>query len=100
MKTADIKLGMRVKRRSDESSFVRDRNPNLKGRRVGIIIGLPERLTDRHIAVAVQWAGSTRVDNVMIHRLAPLPKDQQPVALGGNWVPIQGGPFAGAASAA
>ena len=87
MKTADFQLGMRVRRRTDESSFVRDRrdHPKLKGRRAGIVVGMPERMGERHVAVAIQWEGSTRVDHVLIHRLEALPKREQPVALGGTW---------------
>lgn len=87
VKTAEFKLGMRVRRRTDESSFVRDRrdHPKLKGRRAGIVVGMPERLGERHTSAAIQWEGSTRVDHVLIHRLEPLPKKDQPVALGGTW---------------
>jgi hypothetical protein len=87
MKSADFKLGMRVRRRSDDSSFVRDRrgHPQLKGRRAGIVVGLPERFGERHVAVAIQWEGSARVDQVLIHRLEPLAQKDQPIALGGTW---------------
>ncbi len=99
MKIADFKLGMRVKRRDDDTSFVRDRrdNPLLKGRRVGIVIGMPERIGERHIAAKIQFEGSTRVESLLIHRLVPLPPSQQPVALGGSWQPkAKGGPLLGA----
>lgn len=87
MKTADFQLGMRVRRRTDESSFVRDRrdHPKLKGRRIGIVVGLPERMGERHMAVTIQWEGSARVDQVLIHRLEALALKEQPIALGGTW---------------
>jgi hypothetical protein len=101
MKVTDFKIGMRVKQRSDETSFVRDRRgqPKLKGRRIGIVIGMPERIGERHLAARIQFEGSTRVETLLIHRLTPLPKDQQPIALGGKWKPhATGGPFAGSAA--
>jgi hypothetical protein len=87
VKAADIQLGMRVKRRSHEGSFVKDRtsNPDLKGRRVGIVIGLPEELSTRHRAVRIQFEGSTRSELILLHRLEALPAAEQPVALGGKW---------------
>ena len=87
MKSAEFQLGMRVRRRTDDSAFVRDRrdHPKLKGRRIGVVVGLPERLGERHVAAAIQWEGSTRVDHVLIHRLEALAKKDQPVALGGTW---------------
>jgi len=88
MKVAEFQLGMRVRRRANEGAFVKDRNCNkgLKGRRVGIVVGLPETITPRHKAVRVQWEGSYSMpDTVFIHRLESLPKAQQPVALGGQW---------------
>jgi len=88
MRVEDFALGLRVKRRADESSFVRDRpgNPSYIGRRVGIVIGLPEPVSSRHRAALVQWEGTTRSERVLVHRLEALPKAQQPVALGGKWV--------------
>lgn len=88
MRASDFVLGLRVKRRTDESSFVRDRpgNPGYIGRRVGIVVGLPEPVSTRHRAVTVQWEGTTRSEQVLVHRLEALPKAQQPVALGGKWV--------------
>lgn len=97
MKVSDFRIGLRVKHRADETSFVRDRRgqPKLKGRRIGIVIGLPERISDRHLAARIQFEGSTRVENVLIHRLVSLPKKQQPVALGGEWQGAKAfGPYA------
>lgn len=88
MKVAEFKLGMRVRRRANEGAFVKDRNCNagLKGRRVGIVVGLPAPVTPRHKAVLIQWEGSySTPDPVFIHRLEPLPSKQQPIALGGEW---------------
>ena len=87
MKTDDFKLGMRVRRRSDEGSFVKDRaGSGLKGRRIGIVIGLPEPISPRHKGCAVQWEGSVAPPEVIfIHRLEALPIKEQPVALGGQW---------------
>lgn len=89
MKADEFRLGQRVRRRANEGSFVKDRNTNpaLKGRRIGIVIGLPELMSPRIFAVRVQWEGSTRSDAVPIHRLEALPLEQQPVALGGQWHP-------------
>jgi hypothetical protein len=84
VKVSEFKLGMRVRRRSGESSFVRDRLG--KSRRVGIVVGLPESVSDKHKAAAVQYEGTLRLENVLIHRLEALPLKQQPVALGGQWV--------------
>lgn len=97
MKASDFQLGMRVRRRTDESSFVRDRrdHPKLKGRRPGIVIGTPERMGERHLAVRIQWEGSTRQDLVLIHRLEKLPLKEQPVALGGQWLPPEKGALVG-----
>lgn len=87
MKTEDFKLGMRVRRRSDEGSFVKDRaGAALRGRRIGIVIGLPEPISPRHKGCAVQWEGSASAPEVIfIHRLEALPLKEQPVALGGQW---------------
>jgi hypothetical protein len=88
MRVEEFLLGLRVKRRSDESSFVRDRpgNPSYIGRRVGIVVGLPEPVSTRHRAAMIQWEGTTRSERVLVHRLEALPTKQQPVALGGEWV--------------
>lgn len=88
MKVAEFSLGMRVRRRANEGCFVKDRNsnPGLKGRRVGVVVSLPETITPRHKAVMVQWENSfCPPDRIFIHRLEALPKAQQPVALGGKW---------------
>jgi hypothetical protein len=92
MKTTEFQLGMRVRRRSGASSFVKDRpgaSPAaLKGRKVGIIIGLPTPISPKHRGVTVQWEGSASApETVFIHRLEALPKREQPVALGGSWTP-------------
>ena len=90
MKTTDFKLGMRVRRRSGEGSFVKDRlgNSNLRGRRIGIIVGLPEAISPKHRGVTVMWLGSACPPEVVfIHRLEALPLKEQPVALGGKWTP-------------
>jgi hypothetical protein len=88
MRSNEIVLGMRVRRKSGEGSFVKDRTAaHLKGRRNGIIIGLPELISISHRAARVQWEGSTRSDDVLVHRLEALPQAQQPVALGGQWAP-------------
>lgn len=95
MKASEFQLGQRVRRRSDETSFVRDRRGNnaLRGRRVGIVVGLPERISDRHVAASIQWEGGARIEVVPIHRLMPLPIEQQPTALGGQWTPAPGWPY-------
>jgi hypothetical protein len=88
VKVTEFTLGMRVKRRSNEGCFVKDRNcnPGLKGRKIGIVVSLPETITPRHKAVLVQWEGSySAPDRVFIHRLEALPKPQQPISLGGKW---------------
>lgn len=85
MRAEDFKLGMRVRRRSGEGSFVRD-GIN-KARRTGIVVGLPEPVNARHRGVRVQLEGSTFTETVLIHRLEPLPLAEQPVALGGKWTP-------------
>ena len=90
MKTADFQLGMRVRRRSGEGSFVKDRlsNTALKGRRIGIVVGMPEAISSKHKGVLIQWLGSVSApETVFIHRLEPLPIKEQPVALGGKWTP-------------
>jgi hypothetical protein len=90
MKTADFQLGMRVRRRSGEGSFVKDRlsNPDLKGRRIGIVVGLPTPISTKHRGVTIQWEGSASApETVFIHRLEALPAKEQPVALGGKWTP-------------
>jgi hypothetical protein len=87
MKASEFQLGMRVKRRTDASSFVRDRpsSPDYKGRRIGIVVGLPLTIDQRHRAVTIQWEGTSRSESVLIHRLVALPLVEQPIALGGEW---------------
>jgi hypothetical protein len=87
MKSADFKLGMRVRRRSGEGSFVKDRlaGTSLKGRRIAIVIGLPEVITPKQRGVRVQYEGTLLAEIVPIHRLEALPLREQPLALGGQW---------------
>jgi hypothetical protein len=87
MKSEDFKLGMRVRRRSGEGAFVKDRlsTPGLRGRRIGIVIGLPEPISPKQRGVAIQYEGTLLAEVVPIHRLEPLPLSEQPVALGGQW---------------
>jgi hypothetical protein len=90
MKAADFRLGMRVRRRSGESSFVRDRGQGqggvaLKGRRIGIVVGLPEAISPRQRGVTIQYEGALRSEVIPIHRLEALPLKEQPIALGGTW---------------
>ena len=89
MRVEEFALGLRVKRRCGESSFVRDRpgNPDYIGRRTGIVIGLPEAVSARHRAATIQWEGTSRSELVLVHRLEALPLDQQPRDLGGCWKP-------------
>jgi hypothetical protein len=87
MKTAEFQLGMRVRRRSGEGSFVKDRlGDRARVRRNGIVVGLPQPISSKHRGVVVQWEGSASApETVFIHRLEPLPPKEQPVALGGKW---------------
>lgn len=87
MKTSDFKLGMRVRRRSGEGSFVKDRlsNGDLKGRRIGIVVGLPEAISPKQRGVTLQYEGTLLSEIVPIHRLEALDLREQPVALGGQW---------------
>ena len=87
MKTSDFKLGMRVRRRSGEGSFVKDRlaNADLKGRRIGIVVGLPEAISPKQRGVTLQYEGTLLSEIVPIHRLEALALREQPVALGGQW---------------
>lgn len=95
MRSSDFRLGQRVVRRSDETSFVRDRRTtaNLIGRRPGIVIGMPETLSPRRTTARIQWEGCTRTEDVPIHRLVALPLEQQPIKLGGQWTPPEGWPM-------
>lgn len=95
MRVDEFQLGQRVQRRTDETSFVRDRHSKvpLRGRRNGVVVGLPERLSERHVAAAVQWEGGARIERVPIHRLVALPIESQPQSLGGSWTPAPGWPF-------
>lgn len=88
MRAEDFRLGMRVRRRSADGAFVRDRTGT--PRRVGIVVGMPETINNRHRGVRIQHEGSTRIEMVLIHRLEPLPLEQQPMALGGQWQPPDG----------
>ena len=83
MKADDIQLGMRVRRRGGESSFLRDRpgNPALQGRRVCVVIGLPEPTNTKQRGVKVQVENSSFTELVPIHRLEPLPLAEQPERL-------------------
>jgi hypothetical protein len=83
MKADDIQLGMRVRRRGGETSFLRDRpgNPALQGRRTCVVIGLPEPTTAKQRGVRVQYENSTFTELVPIHRLEPLPLTEQPEPL-------------------
>ena len=87
MKTSEFKLGMRVRRRSGEGSFVKDRlsNADLKGRRIGIVVGLPEAISPKQRGVTLQYEGTLLSEIVPIHRLEALDLREQPVALGGQW---------------
>jgi hypothetical protein len=89
MKTSDFKLGMRVRRRSGDGSFVKDRlrGADLKGRRIGIVISLPERVTPKQWGITVQYEGTTLSEVIPIHRLEALPLREQPIPLGGAWTP-------------
>jgi hypothetical protein len=90
MLIADVKLGLRVRRHSGTSALVRDNHATgqLKGRRTGIIISLPEAIEGTsHRQVRVQWEGSTMSELVLVQRLEALPLEQQPIALGGSWTP-------------
>jgi len=92
MKATDFKLGMRVRRRSGEGSFVKDRlgTRGLKGRRIGIVVSLPEQITPKQWGVTVQYEGTLLSETAPIHRLEALPLREQPVALGGEWTPTKG----------
>jgi len=83
MKVSEFKLGMRVRRRSGEGAFVKDRLG--KSRRIGIVVGLPEAVSSKHKAARLQLEGTLREESVLIHRLEALPQKEQPVALGGQW---------------
>lgn len=85
MKAAEFKLGLRVRRRSGDGSFVKDRGAALKGRRIAIVIGLPEVISPKQRGVRVQYEGTLLSEIVPIHRLEALPLREQPVALGGQW---------------
>lgn len=87
MKRNEFQLGMRVRRCASSRSFVQDRNRDFQPRRVGIVVGLPEVITPSHYAATIQWEGSSLRDSVQIHRLEALPLEEQPIALGGKWVP-------------
>jgi len=76
---------MRVRRRSGEGAFVKDRLG--KSRRIGIVVGLPEAVSSKHRGVQVMLEGTARQEVVLIHRLEALPLKDQPKALGGQWEP-------------
>lgn len=86
MRAAEFALGLRVRRRNDERSFVRDRQASLGARRVGIVIGLPGKADTATNQAWIQWEGSSRSEYVQIQRLEAMPPAQQPKALGGQWV--------------
>ena len=85
MKVSEFKLGMRVRRRSGEGAFVKDRLGT--SRRIGIVVGLPEPVSNKHRGVAVMLEGTARQEVILIHRLEALPLKDQPIALGGQWKP-------------
>jgi hypothetical protein len=87
VKAKDFQLGMRVRRRAHDGAFVKDRTdgPNAP-RRNAIVIGLPEQYNSKQKAVHVQTEGTSRSEYILIHRLEALPLEQQPIALGGQWV--------------
>lgn len=89
MKRHEFQLGMRVRRCASSRSFVQDRGRDFQARRVGIVVGLPEMVTPSHYAATIQWEGSSLRDSVQIHRLEALPLQEQPIALGGEWVPTK-----------
>lgn len=80
MRSSDFKLGMRVRKRGNGSSFVPDRNPSFRPRRIGVVVGMPQTEAPQRHTVAVRWDGSDWVDHVPIHRLEQAP--QEPAAAG------------------
>jgi hypothetical protein len=73
LKLRDARIGMRVKRSSGVSTFVRDTNTAfLRGRRIGIITSLPKPGTSY---ATVQWEGTDLTEQIALHRLAPIPVD-------------------------
>tara|TARA_R100001463_G_scaffold16069_3_gene41767 strand:+ start:8350 stop:8592 length:243 start_codon:yes stop_codon:yes gene_type:complete len=75
----DLKLGHRVKHKTDG--------------RQGMVFGAQQKIGVEDILVPIALEGSTRKELWPIDQFKLLPKPQQLVALGGNFVPPKGFPL-------
>ena len=72
MNTKDIKIGLRVRVKSNDMT--------------ALIVGSPEYYTPRAKLVRIKYENSTRYEYMITTQLTALPAEEQYVALGGNYV--------------
>jgi len=76
MNTKDIKIGLRVRVKSNDMT--------------ALIVGSPEYYTPRAKLVRIKYENSTRYEYMITTQLTALPAEDQYVALGGNYVKPEG----------
>ena len=72
MKTTDIKLGLRVRVKSNGMT--------------ALVVGAPEYYTPRAKLVRIKYENSTRYEYMINHQLTALPTNEQYPANGGEYV--------------
>ena len=76
MKTTDIKLGLRVRVKSNGMT--------------ALVVGTPEYYTPRAKLVRIKYENSTRYEYMINHQLTALPTNEQYPANGGEYVKPEG----------
>lgn len=76
MKTSDIKIGLRVRVKTNDMT--------------ALIVGKPEYYTSRAKLVRIKYENSTRYEYMINHQLDPLPLNEQYPANGGKYVKPEG----------
>lgn len=76
MKTSDIKLGLRVRVKTNDMT--------------ALIVGTPEYYTSRAKLVRIKYENSTRYEYMINHQLDALPLNDQYPANGGTYVKPKG----------
>ena len=72
MKAADIQIGLRVRVATNDMT--------------ALVVGKPEYYTPRAKLVRIKYENSTRYEYMISNQLEALPKEEQYVKLGGNYV--------------
>ena len=76
MKASDIKLGLRVRVKTNDMT--------------ALVVGRPEHYTPRAKLVRVKYENSTRYEYMIHHQLEALPIEEQYPANGGSYVKPEG----------